>query len=166
MLRVMKPHEWSYGIIDGAIDVSIQSQPGGFDLTLSQIHKFISPGTIDFDNTDRQVSETEIMDFGYDDSIFLEPGTYKIVFNEVVKIPLFATGFCFPRSTLLRSGVIAIGAVWDSGFVGVGESVMMVGNKNGFIVKRNARLMQLVLIKNDVAVDEKDAYSGVYKEKI
>lgn len=165
MLKVMKPHEWNQNIIDGAVDVFMQTQTGGFDLTLNQIHRFIGPGVVDFDNTERRVSETEIMEFGYDDSIFLEPGTYKVVFNEVVKIPLDATGFCFPRSTLLRSGVSSVGAVWDSGFVGIGESLLTVGNKNGFIVKRNARIMQLVLIKNDTVVDEKDAYRGVYAQR-
>ena len=62
-----------------------QFQPAGVDVTLKKIMEFSSAGQIDFDNTERKISETKELPFE-DGWVSLEPGCYKVIFNEYVKI--------------------------------------------------------------------------------
>lgn len=136
-----------------------QFQPAGVDLTLKEVHRFLSAGKIDFDNRERKLSETEKIAFA-NDEVFLARGSYKIVYNEYVKIPSYAAAICFPRSSLLRCGVSLECAVWDPGYEGRSESLLVVHNENGVILKRNAKLGQLVFLKLNSAPS--DLYKGRY----
>ena len=137
-----------------------QFQPAGVDLTLKKVLGFSDPGSIDFDNKERKISGAEEIPFegGW---VHLKPGCYKVMFNEYVKIPADAAALCFPRSSLLRCGMTLECAVWDPGYEGRSEALLIVSNPHGGKFKRNAKVGQLVFIRlSEVA---KELYSGQYQ---
>jgi len=67
-----------------------------------------------------------------------------------------------PRSSLLRCGVTVNTAVWDAGYSGRSQSLMVVYNPQGFRVQRNARVVQLVFLR---LTQETEGYRGVYQEE-
>jgi dUTP pyrophosphatase len=137
-----------------------QFQPAGVDVTLQKILKFSSHGQIDFDNKERKISETEELPFegGW---AHLPQGSYKVIFNEYVKIPQDAAALCFPRSSLLRSGITLECAVWDPGYEGRSEALLIVSNPHGARLKKDAKIGQIIFIK--LSESAKDSYQGIYK---
>jgi len=95
----------------------------------------------------------------------LKRGTYLIVFNEIVKMSNDLIGFLRPRSSLIRSGASIFSSLWDPGYCGKSSSLLVVFNKNGLKLKKNARVAQMVFVKLSKAT--KKIYSGIYqKERI
>ena len=160
---LINPDESKPSLIEDMIDPKIQIQPNGVDLTLKKVEQFIGPGKTDFDNTNRELSKTKELEFDNDEWLFLESGAYKVTFNEIVNIPLDFIAIAAPRSTLLRCGVTIETAIWDAGYSGRGQSLLVVLNKNGYFIRKNARVIQLVFIRltNKNTIDE--GYKGRYQ---
>ena len=137
-----------------------QFQPAGVDLSLKSVHAFKNAGKIDFDNKERKISDCEELNF-QNDELHLAKGAYKVIFNEYVKIPSDAAAFCFPRSSLLRCGATLECAVWDPGYEGRSEALLLIANEHGLILKKNAKIGQLVFIRLSEAA--KELYEGRYK---
>jgi dUTP pyrophosphatase len=133
-------------LLEHLVDKSIQLQPAGVDLTLRDIFGFTTAGTIDFSNKQRVISKSRRISFkgGF---ALLKQGAYKVVYNEVVHIPHDCIALAFPRSSLLRCGAFLHCAVWDPGYSGRSESLLIVSNPHGIKLAKNARLAQLVFIK-------------------
>ena len=81
-----------------------------------------------------------------------------ITFNEIVNLPLDVMALGRPRSSLLRSGVSIHTAVWDAGYRGRSQALLVVYNHAGFRVQKNARLMQMVFIR--MAQPASEGYQG------
>lgn len=137
-----------------------QYQPSGIDITLKSVHEFLESGKIDFDNSERKISSVREMEFKNDEVHLLE-GAYKVIFNELVKIPSDAAAFCFSRSSLLRCGATLECAVWDPGYYGRSEALLVIKNPHGLTLKRNAKIGQMVFIK--LQEETKELYEGQYK---
>lgn len=137
-----------------------QYQPAGIDVTLKEIYEFKEAGKIDFDNSERKISEVNPLTFE-NDEVTLKPGAYKVIFNEYVKIPKNLVGFCFPRSSLLRCGVTLECAVWDPGYEGRSEALLLVQNPHGIILKKNAKIGQMVF--SHLVAESEDEYKGKYQ---
>ncbi|MBA5942724.1 MAG: deoxyuridine 5'-triphosphate nucleotidohydrolase, partial [Methanophagales archaeon] len=90
---------------------------------------------------------------------------YKIGFNEILTLPLDSLAIAAPRSTLLRCGVTIETAIWDAGYRGRSESLLVVLNKNGYYIRKNARILQLVFIKLGTGTENLmgEGYSGRYQ---
>lgn len=144
--------------INGLLDKNTQIQPAGVDLRVRSIYAFTSRGGVSFRSKDlphvREVRK------GVGRCWELGPGAYKVRFSEIIQIPEEAIGLCLPRSSLLRSGVDVRCALWDPGYRGRGEALLIVFNPNGFLICDNARVAQLVLIK--LISPPKKLYSGSY----
>jgi len=125
------------GLIKDYININIQLQPAGFELTLRKVFKFKSHGVLDFDNSKRKISD-----------------------NEIVKVPRDMIAIALPRSSLLRSGATILTAVWDPGYEGRPEALLVVFNSHGIRLFKNARLIQLVFIK---ASGVTRGYRGIYQ---
>lgn len=147
------------GVVTGFIN-ELQFQPAGFDLTLREVHRFKSTGRLDFDNSERRLSDTEALEFS-NGELLLPKGAYKIIYNEYVQIPKNAAALCFPRSSLLRCGATLECAVWDPGYEGRSESLLVVQNRHGIILKKNAKIGQLIFVL--LAEETKELYEGRYK---
>lgn len=141
----------------------IQLQPAGIDLTLREIHRFTSTGKIDHDNKERELPSYSRIDFGSGGWLHIDAGAYKVTYNEIVKIPSDCIALGFPRSTLLRCGATLECAVWDPGYEGRSESLLVVSNPNGITLKRDARLMQLIFAK--LTRKARETYSGKYHKE-
>lgn len=150
-------------LIEDMIDKDTQLQPNSVELTLRSIEALKGPGAVDFDNSYRQVPQSENIGFDSEGWVLLAPGTYKITFNEIVNIPLDLAAIARPRSSLLRCGVTVESAVWDSGYRGRSESMLVVHNPYGFRVRKNARLLQLVFYSLRREVDQ--GYKGRYQHE-
>lgn len=136
-----------------------QFQPCGVDITLKEICTYKNAGKIDFDNKERKISEVKTIPFA-NDEVKIAAGAYKVIFNEYVHIPQDVAAFCFPRSSLLRSGITLECAVWDPGYEGRSEALLIVLNSHGAVLKKNAKIGQLVFIR---LLERTSSYEGVYK---
>ena len=147
-------------LVEGMREESSQIQPCGVDLTARTIYRFVSAGTIDYDNSHRVLAARDDIPW-VDEAIDLPPGAYHIVYNEVVNLPLDVMALAYPRSSLLRCGVTLYTAVWDPGYSGRAEALFVVLNPHGFRLCRNARVAQLVFTVLGNAVDS--GYNGRFK---
>jgi dUTP pyrophosphatase len=92
--------------------------------------------------------------------IDLIPGAYIITVNEIVHLPKNIMALARPRSSLLRCGVTIDTAVWDAGYSGRSQSLMVVYNPQGFRLQRNARIMQIIFLQ---LTDATEGYDGAYQ---
>lgn len=150
-------------LVEQMIDQDIQVQPNGIELTLQRVESHENSGAIAFDNAQRKLPQTKNLDFDEDGWLHLPEGSYKIVFNEIVNIPKNIAAIAKPRSSLLRCGVTVETAVWDAGYSGRSESLLVIYNKKGFRIKKDARVLQLLFFRLDNEVVK--GYSGVYQNE-
>ena len=85
-----------------------------------------------------------------------------ITYNEIVHIPTTLMALARPRSSLLRCGVSIGTAVWDAGYSGRSQSLMIVYNAAGFRVQKDARVAQLVFMTLSA---ETEGYAGKYQNE-
>ncbi len=148
------------GLVEGAIDAASQTQVNGLELTVCRVEAFYGPGRIGFDNADRELPSFKELEWGRDGWLYLREGCYKIVFNEIVSIPKDMCAIARPRSSLLRMGVTVETAVWDAGYKGRSEALLIVHNPAGFYIKKDARVVQLLFMRLENAVLQ--GYDGRY----
>ena len=148
-------------LVAGYADLDAQLQSNGFDMTLASIASFDAAGSIGVSNAERSRPESHELEFGVGGYVQLTPGPYLVTLNEVVRLPLHVMAFGKPRSSLLRSGVAIHNAVWDAGYHGRSQALMVVYNSDGFTVARDARILQLVFMTLDG--DTTVPYAGQYQ---
>ena len=153
-------------LVENYIDLETQLQPAGFDLTIDIIGTFKGEGSIDFDNRDRDIPEvlqlppepqTERKPYWA-----LKPGAYMVLLNEKINMPLDLAGDSMYRSSLMRCGVFTGLGRWDPGYSGVGVSLLVVHNPDGFRLFKNARICQIKFIKVE-GIDS--GYNGQYQNE-
>lgn len=156
------------GLVQEYPHLETQLTPNGFDLTAAEIHRFRGSGKLDFSNSEREIPETEKIqsekkdeddEYGWWN---LKPGAYKIKTNEVVDLPEDVIGFAYPRSSLLRMGCTIENGVWDAGFRGRSEFLLIVENEEGVEIKENARVNHIVFEKIE---ETENVYEGRYQEE-
>ena len=146
--------------MESYVDLNEQTQPNGFDLTLRSIALLQSPGKIAAKNDQRVISDLAPLVFDTQDFIDLMPGAYIITYNEIVHLPKNTMALARPRSSLLRCGVTIGTAVWDAGYSGRSQSLMVVYNPQGLRLQRNARMVQLIFFQ---LTAETEGYRGKYQ---
>lgn len=149
-------------LIQGLLDDATQIQSCGVDLTLRKVSRFLSAGLLDFDNRQRTLASREEIPW-VNDVMDLPPGAYHIVYNEQVNLPPDVMALAYPRSSLLRCGVTTYTAVWDPGYSGRAEALMVVHNPHGVALDRHARVTQLVFTQLTASVDA--MYEGRYNNE-
>jgi dUTP pyrophosphatase len=138
-----------------------QIQPNGVDLTVREIAVLNTSGAITVDNQGRVLSVTSPLAFNGLGRLDLLPGPYLVTCNEVIHVPKNITALAQPRSSLLRCGVGIHNAVWDAGYSGRSQALMMVYNPLGFRIYRNARFLQLIFFRLSSEIDR--GYSGIFQ---
>jgi len=147
-------------LVEGWLDLEQQVQTNGFDFTLRDVATLQTPGQVAESNAKRQVSDLSPLMFDALGFIDLPAGAYMITYNEVVHIPRDVMALARPRSSLLRCGVTVGTAVWDAGYEGRSQSLLVVYNPRGFRVQKNARVTQMVFFHMG---QETDGYNGTYQ---
>jgi dUTP pyrophosphatase len=158
---ILKMLKASPPLVDNLVDIQQQVQPNGIDLTLKELALLSSSGSLGFSNESRALSNTSPLVFDGLGRIDLLPGCYLVTYNEVVNIPRNIIALATPRSSLLRCGVSIHSAVWDAGYSGRSQSLMVVYNPRGFRIYRDARIIQMVffLVSREVA----QGYQGIFQ---
>jgi dUTP pyrophosphatase len=148
-------------LVDNLCDIEQQVQPNGIDLTLKEVALLSSCGSLGLNNESRVISGTSSLVFDGLGRVDLLPGCYLVTYNEVVNLPKNIMALATPRSSLLRCGVSIHSAVWDAGYSGRSQSLMVVYNPQGLRLHRNARIIQMVffLLSGEVA----QGYRGVFQ---
>ncbi|MFH1577851.1 MAG: deoxyuridine 5'-triphosphate nucleotidohydrolase [Candidatus Omnitrophota bacterium] len=153
-------------LIKDYLNIDTQLTPNGFDLTVGSVFEFSNCGALDFSNKERVVPQMKEVPaekknpqdkFGWWN---IKKGAYKIRTNESVSLPRDLTAVSFPRSSLLRMGAFTQTGVWDAGFKGKSEFILVVENPEGLMLKENARLIQLVFIRINAT---EQSYQGIYQ---
>ena len=147
-------------VIEGYVNLEEQVQPNGIDLTLRKVALLQSLGKIAVKDDQRLVSDLAPLVFDGLGFIDLMVGSYIVTYNEVVHLPKDVMALARPRSSLLRCGVTVNTAVWDAGYSGRSQSLMVIHNPQGFRLQRNARIVQLIFLQ---LTEETEGYQGVYQ---
>jgi dUTP pyrophosphatase len=147
-------------LVEGWLNLDEQVQANGFDLTLRDIAAIAAAGQISVTNSERIISGLSPLAFDTAGCIALNPGIYMITYNEIVHLPKDVMALGRPRSSLLRCGVNVGTAVWDAGYEGRSQSLLMVHNPRGFRVQQNARITQLIFF---TLTGESEGYNGIYQ---
>jgi dUTP pyrophosphatase len=147
-------------LLEDYLNLEEQLQPNGVDFTLRDISSLQSAGRIAVSNKERVVSTQSPLTFDENGYIHLMPGIYSITYNEIVNLPKNVMALATPRSSLLRCGVTVNTAVWDAGYSGRSESLLVVYNPEGFSLQKNARIVQLVFFQ---LTGETEGYKGTYQ---
>lgn len=154
-------------LISEYINLEKQLTPNGFDITVSKIFEYDSTGELDFSNSERVIpkcreiipaKKKEEDKYGWWD---LKKGAYKILTNEEIHMPNDLIAIAFTRSSLLRMGAFTQNGVWDAGFFGRSEFILVVENNFGIKIKQNARIIQLVFQKIS---EVEEGYKGIHQE--
>lgn len=143
--------------ISYVVGETAQPQPAGVDISICEVHKLRSNGVLGV--SFRELPETEPIE-PQNGWWYLGQGVYKVRYCEIVEIPLDVVALCFPRSSLLRMGVDLRCTVWDPGYKGRGEGLLIVHNPYGVRLEVKARVAQLVFIK--LVERPERGYTGVY----
>jgi dUTP pyrophosphatase len=147
-------------LIQDWLNLDEQVQANGFDLTLRDIAVPQSAGNVPVAKDIRILPDLSPLVFDGMGCIDLVPGTYIITYNEIVTLPKNIMALGRPRSSLLRCGVTVGTAVWDAGYSGRSQSLLVVYNTRGFRVQKNARIIQLIFFE---LTEESEGYNGFYQ---
>ncbi|ADJ26506.1 deoxyuridine 5'-triphosphate nucleotidohydrolase [Dehalogenimonas lykanthroporepellens BL-DC-9] len=148
-------------LVSGFLDLDAQVQPNGIDLTLKEVFTLEEEGVIARDNADRRL--TPLSEIPFDKGrLHLAPGSYLITYNEIVNLPRDVMALGRARSSLLRCGAAIHTAVWDAGYSGRSQSLLVVYHPAGITLEADARLMQLVFFRLS---DTTEAYNGIYQNE-
>lgn len=139
-----------------------QVQPNGIDLTLDNVWRLHGGGVLGQSNAERVLPERDALEPGEDGYYLLEPGAYLVRYRETVALPLDMMAFGRSRSSLLRCGAALHTAVWDAGYQGRSESLLVVYASEGIRLAPGARLLQLVFVRLEASTH---AYAGVYQRE-
>ena len=153
-------------LLDEYRDIDAQLQPNGFDVSVRSVSAYDAdsgPGSIGVLDGDRELPENSELAFDSDGWLHLRPGPYLITFNEIVNLPRHIMALARPRSSLLRSGVAIHTAVWDAGYSGRSQALLVVHHPAGFRIRRDARVAQLVFFPLDAA--DTKGYAGRYQNE-
>ena len=160
--KILRKLITEHDLVTEYIDLDKQLQPSGFDLSLESVEAYLGGGAVDFSNRERVIADTRTIEPDSDGWINLEKGVYKVVYNEVVKMPMNVAAIARTRSTLLRNGAEVGTAVWDPGYEGRSSSMLTVHNPHGLRLKKDARVAQLIFFETG---DVEKGYSGVYQKE-
>ena len=146
-------------LVSGLPDPDAQIQPCGLDVTLGAVFELTEAGRLGAD--ERHLPDRVPLPFDFWGWLHLGPGSYMIQLNEAVRLPLDIMAIGRPRSSLLRCGATLHTAVWDPGYEGRSECLLVVDNPAGIELQKDARVMQLVFFRLEQATER--GYAGRYQ---
>lgn len=147
-------------LVSDFVDLKTQLQPASFDLTAAKVFELVGEGALDFDNSERKVSDAKELSFDEKGWLHLPKGSYRVQFNEAIKLPSGLAALSISRSSLARCGCVVSTGWWDPGYEGKGACVLIVSNENGLRLKKNARISQMMFFEVDG--NDGDVYNGVH----
>lgn len=136
-----------------------QIQPNGVDLRLGQLFRVTGTGALHPDRT--ELAEREPVDLPDDPAAApaaLAPGAYVVRYVEKVYVPDGHVGLILPRSSLLRNGAVLYSALWDQGYEGRGEGLLVLWHP--LVLPKGCRIGQFVLMTAEAAAAYRGQWQG------
>ena len=159
--RLLELIQGSRPLISGYLSIEDQLQPNGFDLSVAELGEFVNGGAIGQSNASRSLPDVRTLPFDGQGWLQLPPGSYQVLFEEIVDLPNTIMALGRPRSSLCRTGATLATAVWDAGYRGRSTALLIVTNPAGIRIERAARLLQLVFFTLDAPTAR--GYDGTYQ---
>lgn len=122
-------------------------QPNAVDLRLDKVFK-ISDNTFNITNEYKHHRGSVELHPDAEGFWVLEPGTYEIVMENIIRIGEGEAGWVITRSTLNRNGVFITSGLYDSGYHGVMAGAMHISCGPMKIMK-GTRVGQFLLFKSE-----------------
>jgi len=132
----------------------VKINPNGVDVRASEVW-MLKPKTIATLHGDTRKVEPPMVKLEPNKEGFyiLKEGFYQVRFANKVTIPPHAVGFCFPRTSLNRLGMIkSETGLWDSGYSGFGTQSVYVA-VNEFRIHKDECWFQFTLMDMKEEVD-------------
>lgn len=148
-------------LLEDYLDLEQQIQPNGFDCTLRSIEILSGAAQLGTKNEDRKLPDTKTIEPDSDSYYNLSHGSYLITLNEIVTLPSNIMALARPRSSLLRSGIAIHTAIWDAGYSGRSQCLLVNTTNIQFKMMKNSRVLQMIFAYLDHSV--KEGYSGIYQ---
>lgn len=148
-------------LVECPVNLEEQIQPNGIDLTVQSVALIASSGQMGSAAGERRLSDHSPLQFDTLGYLDLPPGCYVITLNEILHLPKNVIALGKPRSSLLRCGVSVHTAVWDAGYSGRSQSLMVIYNPYGFRLGHNARILQLVFLL--LTRESLEGYQGIFQ---
>lgn len=159
-LSAQEIEDYGAALINPFSGASLTSQ--GYDLTLGKIEEFVGSGIMGKEGKVLpEYREVERFPTSEGEAYWLGPGAYLVTFAETVNIPHDIVGLLWSRSTLLRMGAGFSTAVWDAGYHGIGQSMLVVLNPWGIQVPIGGRVGQMVFFR--LGQETEQPYDGQYQ---
>jgi dUTP pyrophosphatase len=149
-------------LIEGLEDPEAQIQPNGVDFTLESVWRIEGRGALGQTNAERELAPRRSVEPDLEGWFDLGQGAYVIRLRETVRLPLDVMAIGRPRSSLARNGASLHTAVWDAGYVGRSEALLVVYTSHGLRVRRGARMLQMVFMRLDASTT---GYAGRYQHE-
>ena len=140
-------------------------QPNAVDLRLEKVFKLAEDGSTFILDGDKKVHTNRVEVLPNAEGFFeLQPGYYGIEYRNGISVAPDEAGWCIPRSTLIRNGVVVFSSLYDSGYgFGVEGGNKMIGamqvcNPNGAKIRYGERVAQYLCVGAQTA----HLYNGSY----
>lgn len=136
-----------------------QIQPNGVDLRLGELFRITGTGALHPSHT--ELAEREPVELPRGDGgaqAPLAPGAYVARYVEKVRVPEGHVGLILPRSSLLRNGAVLYTALWDQGYEGRGEGLLVLWHP--LLLPQGCRIGQFVLMTAEAAVGYRGQWQG------
>jgi len=150
-------------LVEGLLDPKVQVQPAGIDLSVQKVLAPTNGAIIGFSQAETKLPDYKELEWDSEGKVYLAPGPYKVILNEIVHIPRNLVGLARPRSTIARGGGSVVTALWDPGYSGRSEVLLVVHNPFGMTISRNARIIQLCFWELAEPLAEGEGYNGRYQ---
>ncbi|MFH0836069.1 MAG: deoxyuridine 5'-triphosphate nucleotidohydrolase, partial [Candidatus Micrarchaeota archaeon] len=99
-------------LVSDFIDLKTQLQPASVDLTLAKVFA-LKQGALDFDNSERVLSEGVEVQPDENGWLELKKGAYRVQFNETIALAPDLAALSMSRSSLPRCGCVVSTGWWD-----------------------------------------------------
>lgn len=147
------------GVVPAASEEAYQ--PNGIDLTVESIEMF--DGDAYLGALHKKLARTFEVEPDAFDCWHLDTGPYLIRLTEEIQLPNDTMAYLLPRSSLLRMGATLETAVWDAGYCGRGQCLLVVHNPYGLTLEKGARIGQMVFHRLEQATGQ--GYAGAYQNE-
>lgn len=129
--------------------------PAGVDLGIDEVKKVT--GVVCLEDGEYQLPERATLD-AYEGVVMIRSDPHIIVYDVKVEVPDDHIGFVLPRSRLMRSGWHLTTAVWEPGYAGNGEGLLMPMVEGLLDVTMSVAQMVMVPVEDSGIV-----YDGVHQ---
>lgn len=136
-------------------------QPNAVDLRLGKVFR-IKEALFQVSNEDKLHRGTEEMKPDHLGYYTLEPGSYEVVMENIIRVGEGEAGWVITRSTLNRNGCFLTSGLYDTGYHGVMAGVLHV-NIGTTRIKQGTRIGQYLSF-NAEALHSYDGSYGIGKE--